>query len=495
MKELWNNVLAFWNGLEKRAQTGVLAGGAGILVAVTLLGYWTLHTDYQVLFADMEERDAGAVVEELKRRKMAFQLGENGTKVLVPAAQVHETRLALMNKGVVAGGGVGFEIFDNKDLGMTEYTQKVNYQRALQGELARTIMASEQVKLARVHLVVPEASLFKRDKSRSKASVSLVLKPGARFSAEQVLGIQRLVAAAVPGLEPGMVTVFDQRGVTLSSLSDAEDATAGGTGKLKMKRDVEDYFIRKIGEVMDRTFGPGKAIVSVDVALNFDEIKRTQHDVLPLRNNGEESGIAVRKRQVIYRQGGGSAKATEADPAAAPVTGTNSTTEVEYEIGRRVEEVVMAPGGIRRISVGVLVPQHMTSDQQSNVQEIVSVTAGLSESRGDAIAVHSVDELMLTNAANVAPAANAATGDGSTEAEGLTLTQMIAWAPAKWVLLALLGAALLVGAIIYTGIQARARRRAAEQEAAAEEQRATLLAEIKGWIDNEKASAPGATNV
>jgi flagellar M-ring protein FliF len=489
MKELWNNLLAFWNGLEQRARTGVAAGSAIIVIAVIVLAWWALRTDYQVLFTDLEERDAGAVVEDLKKRKVPFELADNGTKVLVPGSKVHELRLAVMNKGVLLNGGVGFEIFDNKDLGMTEYTQKVNYQRALQGELARTIMASEQVKVARVHLVVPEASLFKRDKARSKASVSLVLKPGARFSPEQVLGVQRLVAAAVPGLEPGMVTVFDQRGVTLSTMTDADDGAAGGTGKLKMKRDVEDYITRKIGEVLDRTFGPGKAIVSVDVALNFDEIKRTQHDVLPLRNNGEESGIAVRKRSVVHRQGTGSPKA-EAEAVAAATFGTNSTTEVEYEIGRRVEEVVMAPGGIRRISIGVLVPQHASSDQLAKVREIVSVTAGLSEARGDAIAVHSVDELMLTTPASGAPAATPA--DTAAD-EGLSLGQLAAWEPAKWILAALLGTAMLAGLIMYIGVQVRAQRRAAELEAAAEAQRATLLAEIKGWIESEKA-APGAVN-
>lgn len=490
MKELWNNLLVFWNGLEQRAQAGVAAGAGIIVVAVMLLAWWALRTDYQVLFADLEERDAGAVVEDLKKRKVPFELADNGTKVLVPASKVHELRLAVMNKGVLLNGGVGFEIFDNKDLGMTEYTQKVNYQRALQGELARTIMASEQVKVARVHLVVPEASLFKRDKARSKASVSLVLKPGGRFTPEQVLGVQRLVAAAVPGLEPGMVTVFDQRGVTLSTLTEADDGAAGGTGKLKMKRDVEDYITRKVGEVMDRTFGPGKAIVSVDVALNFDEIKRTQHDVVPLRNNGEESGIAVRKRQVVHRQGSGSPKAAETDATVAATFGTNSTTEVEYEIGRRVEEVVMAPGGIRRISIGVLVPQHASSDQLAKVREIVSVTAGLSEARGDAIAVHSVDELMLTGANAGAPAA--ATAEAAPD-EGLTLAQMLAWEPARWILAALLGAVMLTGLIMYIGVQVRAQRRAAEQEAAAEAQRATLLAEIKGWIESEKA-APGAAS-
>ncbi|MCK7581349.1 MAG: hypothetical protein MZV65_40765 [Chromatiales bacterium] len=194
---------------------------------------------------------------------------------------------------------------------MTEYgCEKINYQRALQGELARTIMSMPEVKSARVHLVVPDASLFKRDKSKAKGSVSVVLKPeGAAIERRPDCrhSTAAVAAASRPGMEPDMVAVFDQRGIALSVLGEDPDSpAAGGSAKLRLKREVEDYFTRKIAAVMDRTFGPGRGIVGVDVTVNFDEIKRTQQDVVPIRA-GEEGGVVVRKRYPIrmQRQGGG----------------------------------------------------------------------------------------------------------------------------------------------------------------------------------------------
>ncbi|TMG74331.1 MAG: flagellar M-ring protein FliF, partial [Betaproteobacteria bacterium] len=173
---------------------------------------------------------------------------------------------------------------------------------ALQGELARTIMSIEGVKLVRVHLVLPESSIFKRDKSRPKASVSVVLAPGGSLTESQILGVQRLVAASTPGLEPGMVTVVDQRGVTLSYASDGVPGAMAG-GHLQVKKEVEEYLTRKVTEVLDRSFGPGQAIVSIDVALNFDEIRRTPQDVIPAASSGRDpTGVMVHKREVVQRQ-------------------------------------------------------------------------------------------------------------------------------------------------------------------------------------------------
>ena len=503
MKELWNNLHSFWKDLDSMGRTGLVAGGAIGGVLVVWLAFWSLDTDYQVLFADLDERDAATIVEQLKQRKVPYKLADNGAKLLVPAKLVHETRLGLMSQGVLLNGGVGFEIFDKKELGMTEYTQKINFQRALQGELARTIMAVDQVKLARVHLVVPEASIFKRDKTKPKASVNLVLKAGGRLNGEQIVGIQRLVAASVPGLESPMVGVFDQRGITLSATTEVDDGAAGGSAKLRMKRESEDYLTRKIAEVLDRTFGPGQAIVSVDVTLNFDEIKRTQNDIIPSRTGiGEDPGIVVRKRQVVSRFGPPmAAKATETDALVAAAPGSNSTTEVEYEFGRRVEEVVTAPGGIRRLSIGVLVPRHADDEQLKRIRSIVSMAAGFNEERGDAIAVHSVDQLLLASseaasppvagqvpATDIAPRQEAGR-DG--REDGILRRMQKDW---MWIAAIALGAGgILLGAWGAFAVSGRRIRRMQEsQKQLAEEQRRGLLADIRGWIEAEKNVGTGA---
>jgi flagellar M-ring protein FliF len=491
INELWNNLRSLWTGLDARRRYGLLAGGGLIVVLMIVFAVGTLRTEYGVLFADLEERDAAAVVEELKRRKVAYRIEEQGTRILVPEHQVHETRLALMSKGAMLSGGVGFEIFDNKDLSMTEYTQRINYQRALQGELARTIMAVPQVKLARVHLVLPEASLFRREKSKPKGSVSLVLKPDARLGAEQVAGIQRLVAAAVPGLDTGMVTVFDQRGVTLSALADADDGAAGASAKLRMKREVEEHLARKVGAVMDRTFGPGQAIVSVDVTLNFDEMKHTQQEVLPVRGaKGDELGIAVRRRQAVNRHGG-SGGITAADTNGVNGVGgaLNSTTEVEYEFGRRVEEVVTAPGGIRRLSLGVVVPRALGDEQMARVRSLVAMAAGLNEQRGDAIAVHSIDQLLIASAETGAASLAASTASENPQS-GLTAGR-IAGLPLTWIA-GLAGAFLLLaGSGAWLVARWRARRAEELQRRLLEQQREGLLNEIRQWLAADRANQLG----
>lgn len=482
MRELWNNLLSLWKGLDDKRRIGFVVAAGAAVALVVVLAVWMLRSDYGVLFADLDERDAAAIVEELKHRKLPYRIEENGTRILVPERQVHETRLALMSKGTLLNGAVGFEIFDNKDLGMTEYTQKINYQRALQGELARTIMAINQVKFARVHLVVPEASLFKRDKSRAKGSVSVVLKPGGRLTAEQIAGIQRLVAASAPGMEPGMVTVFDQRGVALSVLEDSDSPEAGGSTKLRLKREVEDYLTRKIATVMDRTFGPGQGIVSVDVTINFDDIKRTQQDVIPIHTDmGGEGGIVVRKRQALQRQGAGPiSKAADTDGVVSGGTGVNSSTEVEYEFGRRVEEVVTARGGIRRLSVGVLVPKPMTEEQLARLRDLISMAAGVSEARGDAITVHSIDQLFQNDAGAADATRNAAAVAGES-------SETVAWQ--RWARVAALtvGTLLIVMAGLWAAGRWRSRRARARQQQMVQEQRESLLAEMKRWIEAEKS--------
>src|SRR6185295_8185678 len=215
------------------------------------------------------------------KQKTPYHLTGDGTTIEVPAGQVHETRLRLMSSGMPLAGGVGFEIFDRQGLGATEQSQRVSYQRALQGELARTIDALDGVEHARVHLVLPESTLFRRDREEARASVSLGLAPGVTLVREQIFGIQRLVAAAVPGLDIGRVVVTDQHGMTLSASDALTVGGATGEGRLSMKREVEEYVARKIVALLDRAYGPGRAIVSVDATLNFDEVKRTVQDLLP----------------------------------------------------------------------------------------------------------------------------------------------------------------------------------------------------------------------
>jgi len=491
MDELWNNLRGIWIGLSRTGRAVMLVALAAMLVLSVWMYFWASRSNDQVLFSDLDPRDAAAIVTELKRMKVPFQVGDDGTKILVDGKVVHEVRLGLMGRGVPISGGVGFEIFDNKEVGMTESMQKINYQRALQGELARTIMANEQLKSARVHLVVEEGGLFSREKAHPKAAVSVVLKPGAHLSNEQILGIQRLVAAAVPGLDSAQVTITDQRGIALSAEADTDAGGAPATGKLRLKKQADDYLTRKVSEVLDRAFGPGQAIVSVDATLNFDEIRRTDQNIVPLHGRGDEVGAVVRRRESTYRQPSSAAAVKTADAAddrPAEATGTlTSTNEVEYELSKSGEQVLSTPGGIRRISVGVIVPQTLTDDQLGRVREIVRMAVGFNTERGDAISVETLSRIMTKPTASGAVV--------SSPAAAITPDQppvtRVGWLHDTKIVAALLVAVLaLIFLVVVLG------RRRAEQSTLARRlsvrERQQLLIEFESWLQAEKAPAAGA---
>ena len=492
MDEFWNNLKEVWSGLSRSARVVILVAAAAAIIVSVWLSILASRSNDQVLFSDLEARDAAAIVTELKRMKVPFQLADDGTKILVDGKVVHEVRLGLMGRGVPISGGVGFEIFDNKDVGMTESMQKINYQRALQGELARTIMANEQLKTARVHLVVEEGGLFSRDKTHPKAAVSVVLKQGAHLGNDQILGIQRLVAAAVPGLDPSQVTITDQRGIALSAEADTDTAGAPATGKLRLKKQADEYLTRKVSEVLDRAFGPGQAIVSVDATLNYDEIRRTEQNIVPLHGHGDEVGAVVRRRESIYRQpptGAAAVKAvdgTTEHPAEAAGTLT-STNEVEYELSKTADQVVSTPGGIRRISVGVIVPQSLTDDQLGRVREIVGAAVGFNAERGDAITVEPLSRIMTREPASAAATVEPPIAELVPDPAAGSRRPMMKDSTVATLIAAVL---VVVAGLLVLIIRRRGEQTTLERRLSARE-RQQLLGELKSWIEAEKSAASG----
>ncbi len=491
---MFESFRAFWNGLNRNARLGFIGGALGIFVMVSFLAYWFLRDNYQVLFAQLDPQDAAAIVSELDRAKVPYKLAEGGTKILVDEDVVHKMRLKLMGKGVPLRGGVGFEIFDHNDFGMTEFAQKINFQRALQGELARTIMAFDEVKFARVHLVLPESSIFKQNKSATKASVSLVMKPDAQLAAEQITGIQRLVAAAVPGLDAENVTILDQRGVAITRNTEADAAQGVMSSRLEPKKEVENYLTRKVVDVLDRTFGPGQAIVSVDVTLNLDQVKSTLEDVIPLASrDGEATGVVARRKQSVQ---GFSAPRTvqtgDADSSYAVANrSVNTVTEVEYQLSRKVEQVVSTPGSIRRLSVGVLVPQNLDEEKLAKLREVIAMTVGLNTGRGDAIALHSVAQFVQQKGGAQKPATDrgalfepdkTAGGKPAFWAGGLQNSLSVGGL--------IIGVSLLVVFVMFLN-QRRLAVKNNTKKTLTTEEREEILGQIKQWIGMENKVLDG----
>lgn len=357
---------------SESSRYGLIVGVVLIVIFAVAVAYWSMQEPYKPVFTNLEARDAANIVSELDKLKVSYKIAEGGSTILVPEEKVHEVRLQLMGMDATLNGGLGFEIFDSSDFGMTEFVQKINYQRALQGELSRTISSLKEVKYARVHLVLAENSLFKQSKNNSSASVTLFLKENHTISRKQIHGIQRLVAASVPSLEINDVTVVSQNGETLSRLADETDDIESASVRLQKQQEVEEYLAKKVEAVLQHVFGNHESIVEVNATLNLDRVKTTKETLLP--NPQGVTGV-VRKRE------------SRSDHKKNQNT-QNVSTEVEYQIGKQIDQTILATGMIERLSVGVIVPENTSSLNIERIREMIAVAVGLDEGRGDSLVVH-----------------------------------------------------------------------------------------------------------
>jgi flagellar M-ring protein FliF len=466
----------FWDHFDRRARAGILAGALAIVAVSIVLGVMLLRTDYQVLFTDLGPQDAATITAELDKMKMPYRLDHDGNTILVPADQVHKTRLKLVGRELPLRGAVGFELFNGSEVGMTEFTQKINYQRALQGELTRTILALDEVQSARVHLVLAEQGLFKKTARQAKASISIAVKPGRTLSPAQIQGIQRLVGAAVPDIRPGDVTIVDQHGVALTRRGgegEGEDEAAAADN-LDDKRALEAYLQKKVTDVLDRTFGAGKAIASVDVSLNRTHRKVTTESVLGNRPDADGSaGVKVRERITTH----------DGDAAGDAAQPGSSSHETDYQVGRRVEQTVSGAGGIARISVAVVVSANQDQEQLDRVRDVVALAAGIDRQRGDAVSVYGMDQLgnqQPVTAATLAAAQSVAADDMTANTTAPAPAGNTAGAHITVILVALAALAVAVGgAALALG---RRRTQPAVRQLSLAERRA-VLAQVNAWLE------------
>lgn len=357
-------MLTKFNSLPIGKRLGILvalAAGVAALVSVTL---WTQQPDMQVLFANLATEDAGAIVEKLKEAKVPYELGASGTSILVPSAQVHDLRLQMAGQGLPHGGGVGFEIFDRSTLGMSEFVQKLNYRRALQGELARTITQMPDVARARVHLAVPERRLFSADHDRPRASVVLSLRGSNALSRGQIQGIVHLVASSVEGLQPRDVTVVDGNGRLLSEGNNGGEGSTRLTGsQLDYQRTLEKDIETRIQTMLERIVGNNKAVVRVSSVLDLRQVEMTEERYDP-------NGQVARSEQRTQEKANGSNGVMGGVPGvvsnvppgqaqeAAQTSSTNTANKnevINYEISRTVAKIIEPTGTIKQLSVAVLV--------------------------------------------------------------------------------------------------------------------------------------------
>jgi flagellar M-ring protein FliF len=476
----------FWAQLSPRSRWGLGMGVVFVVLLTAALAFWALRSEQKVLFANLSPQDAATMAAELERMKVSYKLADDGNTIMVADDIVHNTRLKLIGKDLPLNGTVGLELFNNADIGMTEFAQKVNYQRAQQGELTRTILSIEEIQAARVHLALPEQGLFKKAHTQPKASVSVTMKQGKKLRPTQVTGIQRLVAAAIPNIKAEDVTVLDQHGVALTNgaAADGEEMDMA-SNPLDGKRGVEEYLNRKLVEVLDQTFGPGQSIASVDVVLNEDRMKTTTESVVPASTTEEgalPSGVLVREKQTTRA---GSSPSQEAG-------GEVVNSETDYQVGRRVEQVVHARGAISRLNVAVVVKKALDAEQIERIKEVVALAVGYNKARGDGVAVYSIDQFAQPEMAAASPAKSVApAGDESAGEAALEQAATAGRSAISELDMRALGAALILLLIVVAGTLAYRNRSAQRVPAASkrltEEERHVLLDQVRNWIGSQPA--------
>ncbi|HEY3375603.1 MAG TPA: flagellar basal-body MS-ring/collar protein FliF [Candidatus Aquicultor sp.] len=402
-----------WSKLEINQKMIIVITVVLFVVALVSLVYWVSRPSYGVLFSNLSPEDASSIVTKLQEQKIAYRL--NGSSIIeVPQDKVYETRISLAGQGLPQGGTVGFEIFDNASFGMSDFQQKVNYRRALEGELARTISQINEVEGTRVHIVIPESSLYTDQQNPATASVIIKPKAGIKLQGGQVQGIVNLVARSVEGLKPENVTLVDTDGNVLSDgQGDSAEAIASGYTKtqLQAKQLYESSLEKSIGSMLGKVLGSeSNAVVRVSASLDFTSketsTKRVEQGDNPVIMSQQSStekftgpgsppgGVAG----VTGQTSGSTSTNTQASttyPATTQSTQSNNYSRKETTTNYKPTEVeeheVKPPGEVKKLSVAVVVNNDGTKPiQNKTIEGLVSAAAGLDKTRGDVLTVSSV---------------------------------------------------------------------------------------------------------
>lgn len=346
----------------------LLAGVAVIVLGGIAAACWVFWDRSVVLFDKLDAQALNAVSADLDRAGIGYRIDRESGAITVDPKVQQQARLAVMASQNAFRESVGFELFDGSDFGMTEFAQKINHQRAIEGELARTISALDEVKYARVHLVLPEHGLFKERDRKPRAAITVFTEAGRQLSAAQIRGLQRIATAAVPELEEDEVTVTDETGRVLSAATEG-DGDLGGDARLAYKQTLESYLAEKVRGVLGKALGAERFAVSVDVSLDFDRRTTRTERVL---DAGAGSSVS-RLKESSKGEGSGNAG--------------DHQKEIEYSVGRELDEVAHAAGTVRRIQVGVIVDRSLETVDLEQLRELVSAAVGADGQRGDKITV------------------------------------------------------------------------------------------------------------
>ncbi len=399
LKDVWGNF--------SLTQRMIISGVAVLtIVGFIFLTVWANKPTYQMLYANLSHEDASRVVQSLQKDNVPYELANNGTSIMVPQEQVYDLRIKIAGEGNLVGQGIGFEIFDETKVGQTDFVQKINYMRALQGELARTISAYPNVETARVHLVMPQRSLFVEEQQQPSASVVLKLKENARKpDGKEIQSIVNMMLMSVQGLNKAHLSITDSRGAVL--FRPETDTLAGVSStqmehKLRVQRDLE----RRIEEMLIPVFGPGRVVTKVNADMDFSQ-KTIRREIF----DPEQSAVRSEQRSEETQKGQANLEAGSPDVnfrgdgitgSVSTQDGSRETRTTNYEVNKEEHNIIANVGDVQRLTVSVIldgtyqkvddvwtyVPR--TEEEIKRVESLVANAVGLDTKRGDALEVSSV---------------------------------------------------------------------------------------------------------
>ncbi|QDD64477.1 flagellar basal body M-ring protein FliF [Herbaspirillum seropedicae] len=411
----------------------LIIAAAATLAVMAGIWLWSQKVEYRVLFSNFNDRDGGAIVASLQQMNVPYKYSDGGTAILVPENMVHDARLKLAAQGLPKGGNVGFELMENQKLGISQFLEQVNFQRALEGELARSVGSLASVQTARVHLALPKASVFVRDQQKPTASVVLSLYPGRYLDPQQVSAIVHLVASSVPELSPKSVTIVDQNGNLLSDTTKQAQPNTLDPTQLKYVQDMQQDIVKRVESIIAPIVGNGNVRAEATADVDFSRSEQASEAYKP---NQTKDSAAVRSKQsseansasngtsgvpgALSNQPPAPATAPIVNPAVAngaanqtgaatpngalptpTATGNSRKDEtINYEVDKTVRYTQQPMGGVRRLTVAVVVNYKRTMDntgkivmrplteaERNQITDLVKEAMGYNKDRGDSLNV------------------------------------------------------------------------------------------------------------
>ncbi len=496
--------------LSIRQRIIIASAAVVVLTSLVLLMRWNKERDFKPLFNNLTAEDAGQVITRLRETGTDYRLTENGTTVLVPSAKVAELRLQLASAGLPKSGRIGFELFDKTNFGATDFTEQVNYHRALEGELERSVMSLAEVELARVHITFPKDSIYVESRQPAKASILVKLRPGAKLSNQNVLAICHLAASAVEGLAPESISVLDMNGNLLSrpKRNGLPDGPQPDEAVLEYRQKIERDIATKINATLEPLLGPDKYRAGVTVDCDFTSGEQSEETFDPTKSVMVTSQRTEDGSSGLIASGVPGTASNLPRPTSRPQTGTagNSrrTENITYQSSRLVKHLKLPQGNVKRLSISVLLDHAVRFEKGKKildppspeklkvVRDLVAGVAGVQTDRGDQVIVEAFP-FEATLALQPPPMPSTTTGKPGEQ----VLLYLPAWLQEamknkNFVIFAGIGAGavlLLFGAAIFVLMRMRRKKIKAQMAAAiaAAEQKAIASADVGKEIEAKLA--------